>query len=261
MGNLLYARINIICYSTDITTPRARNCCKHRDVYSESTQVTSRYSYRDASEMLEMLQQSQPHLAVVEATPIDLAMQDITSSRRSKIIPWNTRNTTVDRIFFCHENWTAGNVRSIQDAECARRGRNPSLWAAVLWRSPACTSWRDVWGLKVDRNWYRAIGTFGSRQDWSSHRGFSHRWHVCDVVCLRFRFMRSVKALPKILQTSTLIEWSGRGWQAISFMAFSVRRTSVVKPRYLCAALNVTRENRVRITIIGSWQSSNHDDT
>ena len=31
-------------------------------------------------------------------------------------------------------------------------------------------------------------------------------------------------------------------------IAFSVLRTSVVKPRYLCAALKVTRENLARIT-------------
>ena len=34
----------------------------------------------------------------------------------------------------------------------------------------------------------------------------------------------------------------------MSLIAFSVRRTSLVKPRYLWAALNVTLEKRVRIT-------------
>ena len=34
----------------------------------------------------------------------------------------------------------------------------------------------------------------------------------------------------------------------MSLMAFSVRRTSLVKPRYLWAALNVTLEKRVRMT-------------
>lgn len=34
----------------------------------------------------------------------------------------------------------------------------------------------------------------------------------------------------------------------MSLMAFSVLRTSLVRPKYLCAALNVTRENRVNIT-------------
>jgi len=34
----------------------------------------------------------------------------------------------------------------------------------------------------------------------------------------------------------------------MSLIAFSVRRTSLVKPRYLWAALKVTLEKRVRIT-------------
>src|SRR4051794_23845039 len=35
----------------------------------------------------------------------------------------------------------------------------------------------------------------------------------------------------------------------MSLIAFSVRRTSVVNPRYLWAALKVTREKRVRMTV------------
>lgn len=34
----------------------------------------------------------------------------------------------------------------------------------------------------------------------------------------------------------------------MSLIAFSVRKTSLVNPRYLWAALNVTREKRVRMT-------------
>ena len=34
----------------------------------------------------------------------------------------------------------------------------------------------------------------------------------------------------------------------MSLMAFSVRKTSLVRPRYLWAALNVTLEKRVRMT-------------
>src|SRR5882757_2639631 len=43
--------LGLILYATVQTSqlPGPGNCCKHRDVYSESTQVTSRYSYRDAS--------------------------------------------------------------------------------------------------------------------------------------------------------------------------------------------------------------------
>ena len=42
----------------------------------------------------------------------------------------------------------------------------------------------------------------------------------------------------------------------MSLIAFSVRRTSLVKPRYLWAALNVTLEKRVRMTgICHAWFS------